>query len=70
MVILPICKFYKGIRFLLCIMDSKYAYVILLKDKTGITTTNTFQKIFNKLNRKPNKLWIEKCSEFYNRSIK
>ena len=34
------------IRILLCVIDifSKYALVILLKDKKGITITNVFQK--------------------------
>ena len=32
--------------------------------------TNTFQKVFKKSNRKPNKLWEYKVSEFYNRSMK
>ena len=37
----------KQIRFLLRVIDifSKYAWVIPLKDKRGITTTNVFQKI-------------------------
>ena len=35
-----------------------------LKDKKGITFTNTFQKIFNESNRKPNKIRIDKGSEF------
>ena len=40
-------KFNKRFRFLLCIIDtySKYAWVIALKDKKGITTTNIFQKM-------------------------
>ena len=41
-----ITKFYKGICFLSCVIDifSKYAWVIPLKDKKGITKriTNTF----------------------------
>ena len=39
-------KFSKGFRFLLCAIDiySKYAWVILLKVKKGITITNAFQK--------------------------
>ena len=39
-----IIKFNKEIRFLLCVIDvfSKYAWVILLKDKKGITITNAF----------------------------
>ena len=41
-----ITKFNKGIRYLLCAIDifSKYARVIPLKDKKGITITNVFQK--------------------------
>ena len=40
-------KFNKGIRFWMCVFDiySKYSWVIPLKDKNGITITNTFQKI-------------------------
>ena len=40
-----------------------------MKDKTGITITNTFQKILNESNCKPNKIWVDKGSEFYNRSM-
>ena len=48
----------KGIRFLLCVIDtdSKYAWVIPLKEKIGITITNAFQKILHKSNGKPNKI--------------
>ena len=50
-------KFYKGIRFLLCLNDvfSKYAWFIPLKDKKSITIANAFQKIFDESNRKTNK---------------
>ena len=67
-----ISKFNKGIRFLLCVIDifSKYAWVIPLKDKIGITITNTFQKILKESNHKRNKKWAHKGSEFYNRSMK
>ena len=34
-----------------------------LKDKKGITNTNAFQKIFDKSDRKPNKIWADKSSE-------
>ena len=49
-------KFSKGFRFLLCAIDiyRKYAWVILLKDKKGITITNAFQKTLDESNRKPN----------------
>ena len=54
-----ISKFNKRFTFLLCVIDiySKYAWVIPLKDKKGITITNAFQKFFGKSNRKPNKIW-------------
>ena len=60
-----ISKFSKGIRFLICVIDifSKYAWVIPLKDKKGITITNTFQKVLDEPNRKPNKIWINKGSD-------
>ena len=40
-----------------------------LKDKKYITITNDFQKILGKPNRKPNKIWPGKGSEFYNWSM-
>ena len=36
----------------------------------GITIVNSFQKILNDSKRKPNKIWADKGSEFYNRSMK
>ena len=67
-----ISKFNKGFRFLLCVIDiySKYAWVIPFKNKKVITITNAFQNILNESKRKPNKIWVDKCSEFYNRSMK
>ena len=65
-------KFNKGFRFLLCVIDtfSKHARVIPLKDKKGISIVNVFQIILRKSNRKPNKIWVDKGSEFYNSSFK
>ena len=53
-----ISKFNKGFRFLLCVIDifSKYAWVIPLKDKKGISIVNAFQKILDKSGCKPNKI--------------
>ena len=67
-----ISKFNKGFRFLLCVINihSKYAWVIPLKDKKRISITNDFQKILDDSKRKPNKIWADKNSEFYNRSMK
>ena len=41
-----------------------------MKDKKGITISNAFQKILKESNRKPNKIWVDKGSEFYNNSFK
>ena len=62
----------KGIRFLLCVIDlfSKYAWVVPLKDKKGISVVTAFQSILKQSNRKPNKIWVDKGSEFYNASFK
>ena len=67
-----ISKFNKGFRFLLCVIDifSKYAWVIPLKNKKGISITDTFQKISKESNGKSINIWADKGSEFYNRSIK
>ena len=64
-------KFNKGFRFLLCVIDifSKYNWVILLKDNKGISIVNGFQNILNDSKRNPNKIWVDKGSEFYNNSF-
>ena len=61
-------KYNKGIRFLLCVIDifSKYAWVVPLKDKKGISIVEAFQSILKQSNRKPNKIWVDKVSGFYN----
>ena len=50
-----------GIKYLLCAIDlySKYSFVILLKDKKGISIVNAFNKIIKQSNRKPNKIWVD-----------
>ena len=67
-----ISKFNKGFRFLLCVIGifSKYAWVVPLKDKKGVSIVDAFQKILDDSNRKPNKIWVDKGSEFYNNSFK
>ena len=51
----------KNVKYLLCVIDvfTKYAWVKPLKDKKGKTVLNTFIKIVNESNRKPNKLWVD-----------
>ena len=62
----------KGVRFLLCVIDifSKYAWVVPLKDKKGVSIGTAFQNILKQSNRKPNKILVDKGSEFYNASFK
>ena len=52
-----------------CVIDT------FSKDKKGITIVNAFQKILDNSAKwhsmtKPNRIWVDKGSEFYNRSFK
>ena len=53
-----ISNFNKRFRFLLCVIDvfSKYAWVVPLKDKKGVSIVDSFQKMLDKSGRKPNKI--------------
>ena len=67
-----ISKYNKGFRFLLCVIDifSKYAWVVPLKDKKGISIVYAFKKFLKQSNEKPIKIWVDEGSEFYNSSFK
>ena len=67
-----ISKDNKGIKYLLCAIDifSKYTWFVPLKDKKGTTIVNAFQKILDNSKRKPNKIWLDQGSEFYNNVFK
>ena len=56
----------------MCVIDifSKYAWIVPLKDKKSVSIVNAFQKILKESDRKPNKIWVDKGSEFYNNSFK
>ena len=58
----------KGIKYLLCAIDlySRYAFIIPLKDKKGISIVNAFNKIIKQSERKPTKIWVDQGGEFYN----
>ena len=62
----------KSFKYLLCAIDlfSKYAFVVPLKDKKGISIVNAFNKVIKQSNRKPNKIWVDQGGEFYNRDFK
>ena len=62
----------KSIKYPLCAIDlfSKYAFVVPLKDKKGISIINTFNEIIKQSNRKPNKIWVDQGGQFYNHVLK
>ena len=64
-------QYNKGIKYFLCAIDlfSKYAWVVPLKDIKGNSIVNAFQKIISE-GRKPNKIWADQGSEFYNKLFK
>ena len=64
-------RFNKGIRYLLCANDlfCKYAWVVPLKDKRGISIVNAFHKMISK-RCKSNKIWIDQGGEFHNKLFK
>ena len=49
---------------------SKYAWVVPLKEKKWLSIVNAFQTILDSSKRKPNKIWIDQGSDFYNSSFK
>ena len=59
----------QNVKYLLRAIEvfTKYAWVILLKDKKGKTFLSFFIEIVNESNRKPDKLWVDKSIEFYNK---
>ena len=63
-------KFNGGIKYLLTVIDafSKYGWIVPLKSKTGEEVARAFNKIFKE--RKPEKLWVDKGKEFYNKNVK
>ena len=61
-----------GVKYLLTIIDvfSKYAWVMPLKTKTGKDITKAFDHIIEGSGRKPSRLWVDKGTEFYNKTFK
>ena len=55
----------------MCATDvfSKYAWVVPLKNRRGISIVNVFQKIISK-GRKTNKMWLDQGGELYNNLFK
>ena len=63
-------KFNRGVKYLLAVIDvfSKYGWLIPLKDKTGKSVASALEVIFKE--RKPEKMWVDKGKEFYNKDVK
>ena len=56
---------------LLCIIGiySNFVWTARLKDKEGVTVPDALQKIIDKSNRKPNKIWVDQGNKLYNKSF-
>ena len=67
-----ISKFDRGFRFLLYVIDifSNMLRLFVWKIKKSVSIINAFKKISKESNKKENKMWTEKESEFYNNSFK
>ena len=63
-------KFNRGMKYLLAVIDvfSKYGYLVPLKDKMGKSVASALKTIFKE--RKPEKMWVDKGKEFYNKDVK
>ena len=63
-------KFNRGVKYLLAVIDifSKYGWLIPLINKTGKSVASALKNIFKE--RKPEKMWVDKGKEFYNKDVK
>ena len=71
-------KYNNNYKFILTVIDifTKYAWAIPLKNKSGLSITNGFKIVLGgspqggSESRKPEKLWVDRGSEFYNKTFK
>ena len=71
-------KYNNNYKFILTVIDilTKYARAIPLKNKSGLSITNGFKIVLSEHpqggpeHRKPEKLWVDRGSEFYNKTFK
>ena len=63
-------RYNNNYKYLLTVIDifSKYGWIVPLKNKTGECVASAFKEIFK--SRKPEKLWVDKGKEFYNKHVK
>ena len=64
-------KYNNNCKFILTVIDifTKYEWAIRLKNKSGLSITNGFKTILSE-GRKPEKLCVDRGSEFYNKAFK
>ena len=71
-------KYNNNYKFILTVIDifTKYTWAIPLKNKSGLSITNGFKIVLNEHpqggseHRKPEKLWVDRGSEFYKKTFK
>ena len=71
-------KYNNNYKFIITVIDisTKHAWVIPLKNKSGLSRTNGFKIVLSEHpqdgseSRKPEKLWVDRGSEFYNKTFK
>ena len=55
---------------LLIFIVNMHGLFLYQKIKKVLQITNALQKNLDESNQKPNKIWVDEGSEFYNRSVK
>ena len=71
-------KYNNNYKFILTVIDifTKHSWAIPLKNKSGLSITNGFKIVLSEHPqggsepRKPEKLWVDRGSEFYNKTFK
>ena len=63
-------KYNNNYKFILTVIDifTKFAWAIPLKNKSGLSITNGFKIVLGE-SRKREKLWVDRGSEFYNKTF-
>ena len=64
-------KYNNNYNFIITVIDifTKHAWGIPLTNKSGLSITNGFKIVLGE-SRKPEKLWVDRGSEFYNKTFK
>jgi transposase InsO family protein len=59
-------------KYILAVIDvfSKFGWMRVMKQKTGIEVANTFKDIIRRSGWKPKMVWSDKGTEFYNKTVK